>query len=828
MTSQQPGYVVNLFYSYSHRDSQYRASMERSLALLKSVGHLMDWSDQSILAGSRISAAIRRKMENADIIVFLLSPDFIHSEECMNEWRRAEELTEANPQLFRIPIILRDCSWKDLLAKDDLKALPQDGVPVVTFDHQDTAWQQVYEGIKEVVNQLRNTFTPKQDFLAEMGRTDFISQQSINLKDIFVFLPLLCRGSQKPEPDRPVDNITEPEQLLRKTYTLINGADRSGKTALARYMFLTLAEQSKPALYVDLNQVPQRAGRNFFRESYHSQYHGDYSLWSQQPDKTLILDNLSGRSQLIDFVVEAKQIFERIIVTLPSITFHALFRDESRLADFEELEIADLTQSQQETLIRKRLSLTSGTITLTDAYVDMVEDRVNSIIVNNKIVPRYPFFVLCILQTYEAYMPAGLTITSYGHCYYALIVASLVRAGISRQDSDINACFNFAEQLALQTYQRMVRNETIPFDFNEFIQNYRRDYVIPDAVISRLKHEEFGLIDRDGQFRTAYMHYFFLGKVLSRGSPAHREVIERMCDATYIPANYLTLLFTIHHTNDLEIIDDILLRTMVTLSDVQVASVDRGETRRFQDIVSGLSKSILSAESVETQRKRERENRDRERDQTEEEEEFDNDSGLEVREVVNGVYRVLRNNQIMGQILRNKYGSITKQKIEEIIAIMADGGLRLVNVILKDEDEITEMAHYIRAKHPDYEIQDIKRDLGRFSFLWTMMNVERVVEAISVPEVRQSIHNVAEQMETPAYDMIAYFSLLDAAPELTEKERAALERLVRKHRDPFLRGVLSIRTQHYINTHRSRARIEQSMCSLLGIKYMPRLVQGNR
>ncbi len=143
MTSQQPGYVVNLFYSYSHRDSQHRASMERSLALLKSVGHLMDWSDQSILAGSRISAAIRRKMENADIIVFLLSPDFIHSEECMNEWRRAEELTEANPQLFRIPIILRDCSWKDLLAKDDLKALPQDGVPVVTFDHQDTAWQQV-------------------------------------------------------------------------------------------------------------------------------------------------------------------------------------------------------------------------------------------------------------------------------------------------------------------------------------------------------------------------------------------------------------------------------------------------------------------------------------------------------------------------------------------------------------------------------------------------------------------------------------------------------------------------------------------------------------
>ena len=499
--------------------------MERSLALLKMDGLLVDWSDQSILPGSSISAAIRRNMDNADIIVFLLSPDFIASEECMKEWRRAEQLAAENPQRFHIPIIVRDCAWKDLLTKDDPKALPQDGVPVVNFVSQDAAWQQVYEGIKAVVNELRNTFTAKPTFLAEMGRTDFISQQNINLKDIFVFLPLLCRSSRQNEPDRPADEITEPEELLRKKYTLIHGADRSGKTALSRHMLLILAEQSKPALYVDLNQVPRDAGHDFFRKTYYSQFHGDYSLWIQQQDKTLIMDNLSGRSGLIDLVVAAKEFFDRIIITLSSTVFYAFFRDESRLADFEELEIADLTQAQQETLIRKRLSLTSGNPSLTDAYVDRVEDRVNSIIIDNKIVPRYPFFVLCILQTYEAYMPAGLAITSYGHCYYALIVASLVRAGISRQDSDINACFNFAEHLAFETYQRTSRSGTTPLDFDDFVEQYRREYVISHAVINRLKHEEFGLIDPDGQFRTAYMHHFFLGRFLSKGSPTNRDII---------------------------------------------------------------------------------------------------------------------------------------------------------------------------------------------------------------------------------------------------------------------------------------------------------------
>ena len=186
----------------------------------------------------------------------------------------------------------------------------------------------------------------------------------------------------------------------------------------------------------------------------------------------------------------------------------------------------------------------------------------------------------------------------------------------------------------------------------------------------------------------------------------------------------------------------------------------------------------------------------------------------------------MKNNEIMGQVLRNKYGSITKQKIEEIIDIMADGGLRLVNFVLEDEDEIADMAHYVKAKNPKYDVQEIMRDLRLFSFVWTIMNLEHIVRSINVPEVSDSIHKVAELTGTPAYDMISYFTLLDAAPQLTQKERKELTRLWKKHEDQFIRGVLSLRTQHYMNTHRSKTAVEQSICSLLGIKYLPRLVPG--
>jgi len=63
-------------------------------------------------------------MDEADIFVFLLSPDFIASDACMEEWEYAKQLVDEGKPVFRIPIILRDCSWKDLLSNDDIKALP--------------------------------------------------------------------------------------------------------------------------------------------------------------------------------------------------------------------------------------------------------------------------------------------------------------------------------------------------------------------------------------------------------------------------------------------------------------------------------------------------------------------------------------------------------------------------------------------------------------------------------------------------------------------------------------------------------------------------------
>ena len=816
MTTNSDTFHANLFYSYSHKDARYRDDMEKTLSQLKRKSLLKDWSDLNIPPGRRISEEIREKMDETDIFVFLLSPDFIASEECMKEWQYAKQLDTEGKAIFRIPIILRDCSWEDLLRDDDLKALPKDGNPVTSGD-QDTAWKQVYEGIKDVINELRSTFIPKLEFIEEMEKTDFAAQEHIKLQDIFIFPTLSYYPPQAEEGPLHREIIEDQVGLLEKNHILIHGVDMSGKTALGRYMFLSLTkEQSFSVLHIDLKEIPKKPNEKVFSDAYYRQFSGDYSVWKQQKDKILILDDLTSDSNSIELIELAKEHFDKIIVTLSTDIFYSYFKDEERLADFQEIEIAPLDQKKQEELIRKRLDLSDRSEPISDGLVDQIEDHVNSIIISNKIVPRYPFFVLSILQTYEAFMPDNLSITSYGHCYQVLIIANLVKAGISREDSDINACFNFAENLAFKIYQNSKLHTPVKLDFEEFVMEYKDKYLISDAILSRLKKDDYGIISKDGSFRTPYMYYFFLGRFLSKGNQENKDIIAKMCEQSHMSSNYLTLLFVIHHTNDNEIIDDILLRTMCALDSIDPAKLDQSETNSFKGLIDALPENILSQRSVKEERKKERERRGINNDLTESE---DRSEGQIDEDPVNDIYRILKNNEIMGQVLRNKYGSLEKPKIEEVIETVADSGLRLVKLLL-DEDWIADSAHYIHQKYPDHAFEETKQVIQYLSFLWTMGNIEKIVTSVNVPEIREIVHEVVRQKSTPAYDLIGYFNHLDSVEKLTDGVKRELETLLKNHNDFFLRRVLSIRTQRYMNTHRSKVSIEQSVCSLLKVKYV--------
>ena len=221
MTSKVETSAPQLFYSYCHADTQYRTSMEKALALLRRDGFLRQWSDQKITPGFSISSEIRTEMGQSEIMAFLLSPDFINSDECVKEWKLAKEMADSGKNIIRIPIIIRPCPWIDFLGEDDLMALPKDGNPVSEFEIQDVAWQQVYKGIKSVTELLRRTFSPKSEFLEEISRTDFLSQSHLMLQDLYVFPRLASEDPQSNEQQFKEITLTEQTELLGSKYVLV-------------------------------------------------------------------------------------------------------------------------------------------------------------------------------------------------------------------------------------------------------------------------------------------------------------------------------------------------------------------------------------------------------------------------------------------------------------------------------------------------------------------------------------------------------------------------------------------------------------------------------
>ena len=423
-------------------------------------------------------------------------------------------------------------------------------------------------------------------------------------------------------------------------------------------------------------------------------------------------------------------------------------------------------------------------------------------------------------------MPDNLSITSYGHCYFVLIISYLTKSGISNADDQINSCMNFLENLAFQIYNSESNGVSVEGNFfTEFVREYNEQYLIRTSILNRLSGKEYGVITPTGQFKNAYMYYYFLGKYLAKQSRENKEIISLMLERNYVSSNCLTIIFMIHHTSDEGIIEDILLRTMCALEEIEPSTLDRKEVRVFQDIVGKLPAELLSGHTVASERKKERNVRDRQ-EELSGDREMEKTNGGEPIGVVNDIYRILKNNEILGQVLRNKYGSLKRDRISEIIATIGDGGLRLVRLLLSG-DEINDYANYVHKKNPKLDINQLKRAIRGLSFLWTMGNVERIVWALNKPEIRPLVEDVVRGRGTPAYELIEYFLRLDTILEFSKDEREMLEALWNKHPYPFFRKVVSVRTQHYLNTHQVQREVEQGVCSLLRVKYKPKVKRLN-
>jgi len=151
--------MASVFFSYSHKDEALRDQLESHLALLKNQGLIDAWHDRRIVAGDELDEAIFSKLDTADIILLLVSSDFISSWYCYSrEMMRAMERHEAG-QARIIPVILRYCIWHDA-PFGKLMAAPRDGKPITSWPDRDEALADVAREVAKAVEAFGARGTP--------------------------------------------------------------------------------------------------------------------------------------------------------------------------------------------------------------------------------------------------------------------------------------------------------------------------------------------------------------------------------------------------------------------------------------------------------------------------------------------------------------------------------------------------------------------------------------------------------------------------------------------------------------------------------------------
>ncbi len=143
----------NLFFSYAHEDESLRDLLEVHLTSLKREGILTTWHDRRIIAGKPLDNVISTNLENADIILLLISPYFIASDYCFDiEMKRAMEKHNEGSAIV-IPVILEPCNWHGL-PFGNLMAVPKDGKAVSKYPNMHDAFLEITLAVKEAASKL--------------------------------------------------------------------------------------------------------------------------------------------------------------------------------------------------------------------------------------------------------------------------------------------------------------------------------------------------------------------------------------------------------------------------------------------------------------------------------------------------------------------------------------------------------------------------------------------------------------------------------------------------------------------------------------------------
>lgn len=798
---------MKMFISYSHADISHLELFKKHLATLRRNNELSVWYDKELIAGDILDIEIARNLNNSDIVVFLISVDFLSSFYCYEKELKSVIDQLENSQQRIVPIIVRDCDWHDNLI-NTFKCITFNDKPIAASSNPDTAWLSVIREIRKVLQSLKDLSDDKKKICAgkyslTQDHQKFLEANDVHfhhrikgklsLSDIFIFPQLKKISEDLDRIQFAIDSESVLDVSTIGDRTILVGDEQSGKTALAKSLFKRYYCNGFCPVYLDCEKINKSDISKILKNLLPEQYE-KLSLENLKNDysKTLILlDNfnkikLNEKSQGI-FINKVIEYFHIVVIFTDRIARY--FDSEYiRLSDYDKYEILPFGHKLKSDLVDKWNSLGREEIldirelhtsnTITTQHLDSI--------VRKNILDSKPIYLLIVLQSIESAKPNDYSLTSYGHCYQYLITQNFEKSNV--RAGDLDTFFNYMTELSYFIYRN--KKITISSDeLNNFQTEYSKKYFIKSHTNILNKLLDTGILlfkDEKYSFFYKYIYYFYIAKYLAEHIHEDdiKSIIAELCEELYIEENANILIFLTHHSKNESIIDEIYLQVSEIFGDVEVAKLDSEDTKCLQEFIDLIPEKVYEQRDVTKERKEYFEQKDRfeaidKSSHSMKISDEKNNRKYQKGDIILNITKSLKSIELIGQILRNRFGSLTKSQLVDLGKASVDTGFRFLKFHLTFLEKLEkEILHYIeklisengKIKDEDV-IKEAKKIFLALNYGISYGIIKKISMSIGSEAIISLLDELSEQYSnSPAFRVMAVAVKLDFTTVIPKKD----------------------------------------------------------
>lgn len=781
--------MSKVFISYCHENEKFFDENLKSLFEdLQTQNGIEYFYDRKLQAGGGLFDSIDFHIKDCDFAILLLSESFYKSDACQKE--KKDLLIRKNLEgIYLLPLVVSDCDWladksisTDLLLNTDGK--PLDSLNENELDKEKELIKQRLIKIDADIQKIKNLELTENfnDFLedTDVFKTSHRSRNTLLLSDIYVF-PKLRKYKTDDEKDDDIDSEDLFSESEDNKYVFISGDSQSGKTSLLKRYIKKSFEYYFIPLYFDSDEDFNGHIFNIVVKKFKKQFKTDLDdeelknfLECNKEKVILFLDDFQSITKK-EKIIGKINIFSKVICTIDLI-YNLDIEIKDIQTDLIKFSIKEFDPKKRNEIIKKWLYLDQDEkidepelIKQLDKKTEQIENITGKSL-NGGIMPAYPFLILSILSNIETLnRPLTQQITSYGYCYEALIIIAFTKIGL-KTDAEIAGCINFLSKFAYKLYKEN-QNEMNGIDFLNFLDEYEQEIALPfkkDLFIKKLVTSRLLMKSTLGNYRFdyKYIYYYFVAKYLSENSDNALNEIKFLISNIHNDANAYIVLFFSHNNKSNDFYQILLTEANSLFEKNNEITLSKDDTKFFDTSYKALLEVVLPSKNHNY--KNERDNRLNRK--SEKEYSSIDDSSLDslTDDYSKNLRKSIKLVETLGLISKNRYTSVSKDKINELLKSAIDlnfRGLDAFFALFNNEESQKELIDYFAeefkkeiSKEKDIDDEKYKQMASKFfwtmNFLYVFVIIQKTIQSIGSENLLPNIKKIAEENPTPANILI--------------------------------------------------------------------------